>query len=104
MADIDLAALLVPALEGLPGVDVQRKANHVSFLTGKKVFAYTMAAGLVVKLPAERIAELVDKGKAAPLVMGKRTMKEWAVIEPKEAKKHAKNPALLKEAMGFVGG
>ena len=104
MADKNLAATLTAALQELPGVEIQQKANHVSFLVGKKIFAYTMAAGLVVKLPADRIAELAEEGKASPLVMGKRTMKEWAVIDEKEAKKHAKDLKIFKEAMGFVGG
>jgi hypothetical protein len=81
----------------LPDVKVAPKANHVSLLVGKQVFAYSTASGIVLKLPAARVTALVEAGRGAPLVMGARTMKEWVVLDSVTA-------ALLGEARAFVAG
>ena len=61
MANSDLAAILSSMLEDLPRVSIRKTSNHTSLLIGKKVFAYTQGDGVVVKLPKEKIEELVDK-------------------------------------------
>ncbi|MGH7452799.1 MAG: MmcQ/YjbR family DNA-binding protein [bacterium] len=98
----DLASILSSMLEGLPGVNVKKSANRLSFLIGKKVFAFMQRNGVVIKLPQERIKELVDKKTASFLVMGKREMKEWAVIKHKDPKEYKKDLKLFKAAMAFV--
>ncbi len=98
----DLATILSSMLEGWPGVNVKKSANRLSFQIGEKVFAFTQKDGVVLKLPQEKIKALVDKKKAFFLVMGKREMKEWAVIEHKEPKEYKKNLKLFKAAMAFV--
>jgi hypothetical protein len=98
----DLAAILSSMLEGLPRVNVKKSANRLSFLIGKKVFAFTQKDGVVLKLPQEKIKELVDKKAASFLVMGKREMKEWAVIKHKDPKEYKKAFKLFKAAMAFV--
>ena len=76
------------------------KFATVNLTVAGKVFAFTNKAGMVVKLPAPRIEALIAAGHATPLIMGKRTMKEWAVVPP------GKGPwvAVAKEAKQFVGG
>lgn len=98
----DLASILSSMLEGLPGVNVKKSANRLSFLTGKKVFAFTQKDGVVLKLPQERIKALVNKKTASFLVMGKREMKEWVVIKHKDPKEFKKDLRLFKAAMAFV--
>lgn len=45
---------------------------------GGKVFAFLGHRGeLIVKLPSDRVRELVAAGKAEQVVMGTRTMREW---------------------------
>jgi hypothetical protein len=102
MADNKLITVLSSMLEGLPGVSVGRKVNHASFLVGKKVFAYTQEDGVVIKLPKEKIKELVDTKNASLLVMGQRVMKEWVVIKHKDPEAYKKDLELFKEAIAFV--
>lgn len=42
-----------------------------------KIFAILHGGELVVKLPAERSAELVEAGRARPFEIGRRKMREW---------------------------
>jgi len=67
---------------------------------GGKIFAMEIDGRLVVKLPAERCAELVDAGGAELFVIGKRQMREWVAVEPGA---HDWD-VLAREALGFVRG
>ncbi len=98
----DLAAILTAMLEGLPGVNVKKSANRLSFAIGEKVFAFTLKDRVVLKLPQEKIKALVDKKAAAFLVMGKRVMKEWAVIKHEAPAEYKKELKLFKAALAFV--
>ncbi len=93
---------LTTMLSDLPGVETLQKLGHVSFLINKKVFAFTRPKGVVLKLPTDRIAELVKSSRATVLVMGKRKMKEWAVVEYSDSKKVIKDLPLFEEALMFV--
>ena len=95
---------LTAMMSKLPEVETLQKLGHVSFLIGKKVFAFTRPQGVVIKLPTDRITELVKSSRATILVMGKRKMKEWAVIEYSDSKKVSKDLSLFKEALMFVKG
>jgi hypothetical protein len=65
-----------------------------------KVFAFQAQDGLVLKLPAARVQELVRKREARAVVMGKRAMKEWVVVGlPRGLRAEIE---LLREAMAFV--
>ena len=46
-----------------------------------KIFAMLMGGALVVKLPAERCAAIVEGGGGRPLSMGRRTLREWVAID-----------------------
>ncbi|HZJ55677.1 MAG TPA: TfoX/Sxy family protein [Myxococcaceae bacterium] len=69
---------------------------------GGKIFAMLVRGELVVKLPADRVAELVDAGLARQFDPRRdgRLMKEWAVIagdEPPWVE-------IARQAYHFVGG
>jgi hypothetical protein len=40
--------------------------------------------GMVVKLPAARVSEIVDSGKGTPVAPAGKVFREWVEIEPKE--------------------
>ena len=57
---------------------------------------------LVLKLPARRVAELIQAGDGHPFDAGKgRPMKEWVAVDADRADGWL---ALASEALGFVGG
>jgi TfoX/Sxy family transcriptional regulator of competence genes len=66
-----------------------------------KIFAMLVRGELVVKLPKDRVDELVDAGIARRFDTGKgRPMREWASV-PASASRRWK--ALVEEARVFVG-
>jgi hypothetical protein len=104
MADAKLIATLSTLLGSLPGVTEKQFPNHTSFFTGKNVFVFTSRTSnrVVLKLPKERIAVLLQRPDITLLTMGKRTMKEWIVIEHDKPADYKKHLALFKEARTFV--
>lgn len=54
---------------------------------------------LLVKLPAERVAQLIGMGSASPFAPAGRTFREWAAIPSAGS---GSWPELLMEAMAFV--
>src|SRR5580704_7160344 len=104
MADLKLIAILSSLLAPLPGVKEKQFANHTSFFTGKNIFVFTSRTSnrVILKLPKERIAALLQREDVALLTMGKRTMKEWIVIEHSKPADYKKDLALFKEAKAFV--
>src|SRR5579872_5298146 len=101
-SDSGTSIVLVPLLESLPRVQVQKKAHGACFMTQKKVFAFTRPNGVAVKLPEEKSQELVDAGTASFLVMGKRTMREWVVVNHEDPRMWEKDLGLFRESIAFV--
>ena len=104
MADQELIAALSTLIGSLPGVSERQFPNHTSFFAGRNVFAFTSRTSnrVVLKLPKERIATLLQLANVTLLTMGKRTMKEWIVIERNKPNDYKKDLALFKEAKAFV--
>jgi hypothetical protein len=93
----DLAQRLVAEDERL---EYGRMFNSDGLKTNGKFFAFPGSNGdLIVKLPAERIAELVAGGEGRPLTMGKRTMREWVRLAPPD---EVTLGGYVAEARGFV--
>ena len=104
MADAKLIATLSSLLSPLPGVKEKQFPNHTSYFTGRNVFVFTSRTSnrVILKLPKERIAALLQREDITQLTMGKRTMKEWIVIERSNPTDYKKDLALFKEAKAFV--
>lgn len=102
VAGRDPATMLSSMLGYLPGVSLKKHFHHTSFVVGGKVFAFTRNDGVAMKLAKEKIEELVDRRVASHLVMGKRTMKEWMVIQHDDPSEYKKYLALFKESLAFV--
>jgi len=98
----ELQEILGSLLDPLSGVGRKKAFGHDSFIVGKKVFLFPNKDGVVLKLPQDRIQELIAKKKASFLVMGKRTMKEWAVLKVATPAAVHRRLALYKESRDFV--
>jgi hypothetical protein len=104
MADARLIATLSSLLGSLPDIAEEKTETHATFLIKRRVFAFTRSSGpgVALKLPKERIAGLLERDDITLLNMGKRTMKEWIVIEHAKPTDYKKDLPLFKEAKAFV--
>lgn len=67
-----------------------------------KIFAMVSKGELVVKLPRQRVDELIAAGKGTRFDPGHgRVMKEWVSVGPDEGRSW---PELAEEARAFVAG
>ena len=81
-----------------PGVTLQRAFSRVSLMVGGKLFASAGHGGLLIKVSAERVAELIASGQGQPFSTGgNRVMREWVVAAPATDWR-----ALAAESMAFV--
>lgn len=60
----------------------------------------TRGAGLVVKLPQERVAELIAEGQGQSFAPAGRVFKEWLAVAAPDARLWR---VLLREGIDFVG-
>jgi hypothetical protein len=76
-----------------------QRMNANAFCVRNRVFAMHVGDDLVIKLPPNRVAELIESRVAVPNVVGGRSMKEWANLRPETEKKWL---ALTKESLDYV--
>jgi hypothetical protein len=92
---------LTTQLSQLKNVSIKEGASHTTFLVGKKVFGYTKKEDLILKLPVLTAKKLVNAKNATFLIMGKRTMSEWVVIEQPKSSQFNHLKPLLEESIGY---
>ena len=92
-------------MAGVDGVTVgsgRRGFGSDALMVGGRIFAMAKADRLVLKLPRDRVADLVAGGIGTPFDAGKgRPMKEWVVVGPREDGMWLE---LATAAHEFVGG
>jgi hypothetical protein len=67
-----------------------------------RIFAMLRRGSLILKLPKERVAEVIASGEGSAFDAGKgKPMKEWVSVGPST---EARWLALAKEALAFVRG
>ena len=95
-------AAIVERLRDAPGVtEGMGFGRNPGLRVNGKIFAFLRAGELLVKLPAERCAQLVADGAAIPFDAGKgRPMREWVVFPERGAEDWA---GAAEEALAFVG-
>lgn len=92
-------APVVQAFAGVPGVKAGKLFASYGLKVDGKIFAMFGRGRLVVKLPKERVDEMVGAGKAERFDPGQgRLMKEWAAFQGEEAQW----AELAREAHRFV--
>ena len=81
-----------------PGVTLERAFSRISLMVGGKLFASAGHGGLLIKVPAPRVSELIENGEGQPFSTGgNRVMREWVVVTPATDWR-----ALAAESMEFV--
>jgi hypothetical protein len=81
-----------------PGVTLERAFSRISLMVGGKLFASAGHGGLLIKVPADRVSELIATGHGLPFSTGgNRVMREWVVATPATDWR-----ALAAESMHFV--
>lgn len=93
-------AAIVEDLRREPGVDEGTGfGKNPGLRAGGSIFAMLVAGELVVKLPADRCAELAGAAGASAFAVGQRRMREWVSLEHDGRQDWA---ALAREALGFA--
>lgn len=83
-----------------PELERGRMFGSVGLKSRGKVFAMVVKGDLVVKLPAERVSELIESGAGRPFDPGHgRVMKEWVALQPSD---DSSCEGYVREARGFV--
>jgi hypothetical protein len=86
----------------LPQATIVRKPSGAMYQAGTKIFAFTRPEGVALKLPEPRIEKLVESRDASFLVMGTKTMREWALVRYQSPGEYLGDAKLFEEAMRFV--
>jgi hypothetical protein len=104
MTSTDVQEIFDRAAKRLRGVERGKmlSANGLRDPAAGKFFAFTTRGMLVVKLPAERVSELIASGEGRVFDAGKgRPMKEWVGLVPADETACA---TYMREARKFVAG
>src|SRR3954452_8539651 len=102
MTSTEVAAIFDRAARRLRGVERGKmlSASGLRDPAAGKFFAFVTRGQLVVKLPAERVSELIASGEGRVFDAGKgRPMKEWVGLSPADETACA---AYMREARKFV--
>jgi hypothetical protein len=105
MPDPVLVTAISHLLAPLPSITEEKTPTHATYFIGRKIFAFTRSGGgggVALKLPAERIAELLQREHITILKMGKRTMKEWILLDHPKPTDYMEDLDLFKESIAFV--
>ena len=84
-----------------PGVTYGGKGfGSTALKVNGRIFAMLSSRGeIVVRLPADRVRELVREGRTRPFTAGRdRKLKEWVIVSGRSM------PELAQEAYSFVRG
>ncbi len=96
-----IAEALTP-IEGVTAGSGRRGFGSDALQVHGRIFAMARHGGIVLKLPGERVAELVAGGDGTPFDAGKgRPMKEWVVLSQRAQERWL---PLAREALAFVAG
>jgi hypothetical protein len=104
MTSTDVEAIFDRAAKRLRGIERGKmlSASGLRDPAAGKFFAFVAGGQLVVKLPAERVTELIASGQGRVFDAGKgRPMKEWVGLSPAD---EAACAAYMREARKFVTG
>ena len=96
----------LPGLPGaLPGVRQGSTFSHPAFFAGDRVSAFAYRDGVVLKLPEERVRQLLGQPGVAPFQMrGRPPIQEWTAPPRDDAAAYRDNLALFQGGDGLRRG
>jgi TfoX/Sxy family transcriptional regulator of competence genes len=96
----DLFEAVSEAVEHDPAVSTGRMFGSTALKVGGKIFAMLVNGTLVVKLPKQRVDELIADGSGSAFATGHgRVMKEWVALDPSNQDQWI---SVAQEARAFV--
>ena len=105
MPDPVLVTAISKLLAPLPSITEEKTPTHATYFIGRKIFAFTRSGGgggVALKLPHERITELIERDHITVLKMGDRTLKEWILLDHAKPTDYVEDIDLFKESIAFV--
>ena len=99
-----IKSLLDDLLLGIPGVTVGKAFGFPAYKVSGKVFAFVGGEGMGLKLPVERVGELVARGALySPFEPVAGTVwKAWVSIDHPDANAYRDHLTLFEESVAFV--
>jgi predicted DNA-binding protein (MmcQ/YjbR family) len=99
-------AFLDKMLLHIPGVQGSKAFGYPAYKINGKVFAFVGKNGIAVKLPQERVRELVAQGGAMrPFEPAEGIVwREWVSVQLKDPALYRNYERLLEESIQFVAG
>ena len=105
ITDVELLREIAAQLEHSGPLEIGTMFRSPGIRAGDKIVAFLGHDDrLIAKLPRERAVELVERGDAGEVTMGKRTMREWIEI-PASGDREATAARwlpLVQEALDYV--
>lgn len=89
----------------IPGVKGGKAFGYPAYKVNGKVFAFVGEVGIALKLPEDRVVELVkDQEEIKPFEVSDGVVwKQWVYIERKNSEDYHQDLNLMEEAIAFVG-
>lgn len=99
----DVLDVLAEMLGTIPGVKQGKAFGMPGYSVGGKLFASVYEDGVAVKVPKEKVAEVMGQPQIAPFQpFGKMVMKEWVLIRHEDPQAYKQEAALFDIAIQFV--
>lgn len=100
----EVKAFLDDLLIGMPGVKAGKSWGYPSYKANGKIFAFVGGKGIALKLPLERVQELVAQGGAirAFEVADGIIWKSWISIDRANPGDYEQDMPLFEESITFV--
>ena len=101
----DHKAALDRILGVIPGVKISRAFGYPAYKIGGRIFCWVGQNGITIKLPRERVDELVGSIGMHPFGPTATTIwREWLAIDREQSDDYIHDLPLFEESISFVSG
>ncbi|MBK8029960.1 MAG: MmcQ/YjbR family DNA-binding protein [Chloroflexi bacterium] len=101
----DHKAALDRILGVIPGVKISKAFGYPAYKIGGRIFCWVGQNGVTIKLPRERVDELVGSNGMHPFGPTATTVwREWLAIDREQSDDYRHDLELFEESISFVSG